>query len=110
MFGSAMFGNATDLYRMAVLQGGVHYDRLAISCADSTVPRTVEDYPTAEDLADEVIRTMEDTSMRFGSVVEYGEGDGGCQFWPYRSPGRFTGPWNATLDTPMLIISNTVST
>ncbi|KIY73344.1 alpha/beta-hydrolase [Cylindrobasidium torrendii FP15055 ss-10] len=107
MFGSAMFGNATDLYRMAVLQGGVHYDRLAISCADSTVPYSLEDYPKAEDLADEVIRTMQDTTMRFGSTAEYGEGDGGCQYWPYRSPGRFTGPWNATLDTPMLIISNT---
>lgn len=33
---------------------------------------------------------------------------GGCRFWPTngRIKGRFTGPWNAKLETPMLVVSN----
>jgi hypothetical protein len=36
--------------------------------------------------------------------------DGGCEFWPTRgrAPERFTGPFNASLEYPLLIIGNTV--
>ncbi|KAF8184038.1 hypothetical protein K438DRAFT_1123348 [Mycena galopus ATCC 62051] len=34
--------------------------------------------------------------------------DGGCQYWPVRGPERFAGPWNATLEWPMLIVSNPI--
>jgi hypothetical protein len=68
------------------------------------------------------------TSKHWGSAMDYLEvsfpvvlmseamltrekHDGGCEFWPTRGrgPKRFTGPWNATLEYPLLIISNTVS-
>jgi hypothetical protein len=41
-----------------------------------------------------------------------GQHDGGCEFWPKeaRAPEKFTGPWNASLEYPLLIVSNTVST
>jgi hypothetical protein len=57
-----------------------------------------------------MIHAMQTVSHHFGASVSVGEPDGGCQYWPTRGKGpeRFTGPWNASLDIPMLIVSNTV--
>jgi hypothetical protein len=54
------------------------------------------------------MKTMREVSPHFGVSVSVGEPDGGCQYWPVRGPERFVGPWNATLEWPMLIVSNTV--
>ncbi|KAJ7753636.1 hypothetical protein DFH07DRAFT_774037 [Mycena maculata] len=62
----------------------------------------------ARDLAAEIMNTMGEVSPHFGSSVSVGEPDGGCHYWPVRGPERFTGPWNATLEWPMLIVSNTM--
>ena len=109
MFSEAVAGNGTLLFNMLtnpVVPLGP--TRLAVTCLDSPPPRTKDDFPTAEDLADELIKTMVDTSVHFGMSVGVGEPDGGCQFWQVQGPERFTGPWNATLKIPMLITSNTV--
>nr|GAT45843.1 predicted protein [Mycena chlorophos] len=83
------------------------------SCLDSPPP--FEDAersppPSAEDLAAEFLRTMDHVSSHFGASVSVGEPDGGCHFWPTsgKGPERFTGPWNASLEVPMLIVSNTM--
>ncbi|KAF7305243.1 hypothetical protein HMN09_00775100 [Mycena chlorophos] len=122
-FAQAMSGNGTLLYNKltasystrAERPQGQHYDlaRLAVSCLDSPPP--FEDTersppPSAEDLAAEFLRTMDHVSPHFGASVSVGEPDGGCHFWPTsgKGPERFTGPWNATLEVPMLIVSNTM--
>jgi hypothetical protein len=81
--------------------------RLAVTCADSPYKPA----PTAEDIADELIAGLEHTSSHFGASPIASEPDGGCQFWPTRgrTPERFTGPWNASLEYPLLIVGNTVS-
>jgi hypothetical protein len=107
-------GNATALLRF-ILQpigvspghsGGADLSRLAVTCADSPW----KPVPTAEDLAEELLEGLEKSSKHFGASPIISEPDGGCQFWPTRgrTPERFTGPWNASLQYPLLIISNTV--
>jgi hypothetical protein len=80
--------------------------RLGVTCADSPW----KPVPSAEDLADELLRGLEHTSKHFGTSPIFTEPDGGCHFWPTRgrSSGRFTGPWNSSLEYPLLIVSNTV--
>jgi hypothetical protein len=99
--------------------------RAAVVCADSPSDFSP---PTAEELADELLWAHQHTSKHWGSAMDYLEvsfpvvlmseamltrekHDGGCEFWPTRGrgPKRFTGPWNATLEYSLLIISNTVS-
>lgn len=112
-----MAGNGTSLFNELIpdttnrrsLSESFDLSRLAVTCLDSPPPESPEDFPTAEQLADEVLYTLEKVSVHFGASTGPTEPDGGCQFWPVRGPERFTGPWNATLETPMLIISNTVS-
>jgi hypothetical protein len=86
--------------------GGTDLSRLAVTCADSPW----KPIPTAEDIADELLAGLQGTSKHFGASPIFTEPDGGCEFWPTRgrAPERFTGPWNASLDYPLLIISNTV--
>ncbi|KAF7303665.1 AB hydrolase-1 domain-containing protein [Mycena indigotica] len=82
--------------------------RLAISCGDA-LPRTPkENLPTAEDIINDILATLRDTSPRFGATVHLMEQHGGCQFWPGTGvgPTRFRGPFNQTLATPMLVVSN----
>ncbi|KAJ7477355.1 hypothetical protein FB451DRAFT_1242275 [Mycena latifolia] len=97
-FAQAMAGNGTMLFdKLATPRAETtpSYDlvRLGVTCMDSPPPASPAEVPTAEDLA---------------ADVSVGEPDGGCQYWPVRGPERFTGPWNATLQWPMLIVSNTV--
>ncbi|KAF9020091.1 alpha/beta-hydrolase [Hymenopellis radicata] len=105
-FSQAMAGNGT-LLANAILARRGSTERLAVTCADSPpLPP-----PTAEDLAEEQVRTMREVSEHFGASVGLGEPDGGCGYWYTREggvPERFTGPWNASnLEIPMLIVSNT---
>lgn len=103
----AMAGNGTALHNYMTQRGG-SVTRLGVTCLDSPPPATYKDFPTPEDLADEGLRALEEVSIHFGLSTGISEPDGGCQFWPAKGPERFTGPWNATLEHPMLIVSNTV--
>lgn len=103
----AMAGNGTALHNYMTQRGG-SVTRLGVTCIDSPPPATYKDFPTPEDLADEGLRALEEVSIHFGLSTGISEPDGGCQFWPAKGPERFTGPWNATLEHPMLIVSNTV--
>ncbi|KAJ7596408.1 Alpha/Beta hydrolase protein [Mycena floridula] len=115
-FAQAMKGNATALFNTMVpdyrldnggRSGSRDLSRLAVTCLDSPPPSSPEDYPTAEELVDVGLETLRARSIHFGLSTGISEPDGGCEYWPVRGPERFTGPWNATLRTPMLIISNT---
>jgi hypothetical protein len=110
------------LFRTSGLQ---ELSRLAVVCADTPDKFTL---PTAEDIADEFMWGLANTSKHFGAAMDYtevgtasglggkqrmlmsGQHDGGCEFWPKeaRAPEKFTGPWNASLEYPLLIVSNTV--
>lgn len=106
LFSEAMNGDGSGLFNM--LQPNISYSndltRLSVTCLDS--PQ--DSYLAAEDLADEGLRTLTEVSRHFGVSTGIMEPDGGCQFWPVKGPERFTGPWNATLKIPMLIVANTV--
>lgn len=110
----AMGGNGTALYDSLPANRNVSIvgepSRLAVTCLDSPPPASLDEYPTPEILADEIISALKNISPHFGASVSVGEPDGGCQYWPTagKGPERFTGPWNATLETPLLIVSNTV--
>lgn len=111
----AMSGDGQEVYNSLAGVAGpdalanADLARLGVTCADSPPPKSRKEFPTAEDLADELMGTMRTVSPRFGAHVHLGEQDGGCQFWPTagRGPERFAGPWNHTLKVPMLITSNT---
>lgn len=108
----AMNGNGTVLYNSIVHSREwfkLDLVRLAVTCMDSPPPLSLEEYPTAEELTDVMMDSLSTVSRNFGASVSLGEQDGGCQYWPTKGggPERFTGPWNATLETPMLIVSNT---
>ncbi|KAJ7624802.1 hypothetical protein FB45DRAFT_924242 [Roridomyces roridus] len=116
-FGQAMAGNGTLLFNKLATPRlppslTPEYDlvRLGVTCSDSPPPASPKEVPTPEDLAAEFIRTMQEVSPHFGASVSVGEPDGGCQYWPFagKGPERFVGPWNASLEWPMLIVSNTM--
>ncbi|KAL7409815.1 TAP-like protein-domain-containing protein [Mrakia frigida] len=80
--------------------------RIAVSCADS-IP--YDSNPTAESMVDETLQIVKDVTRRFGASVQLMEQDGGCWLWEATGKAKdvFRGPFNAILDTPMLILSNT---
>ncbi|KAJ7213052.1 hypothetical protein GGX14DRAFT_564097 [Mycena pura] len=82
--------------------------RLAISCGDGLPYAKGEKWPTADEIVDNILVTMEEYP-RFGATVHLMEQHGGCHFWPGTGvgPTRFTGPFNKTLATPTLIVANT---
>ncbi|KAJ7101484.1 hypothetical protein B0H15DRAFT_816241 [Mycena belliarum] len=111
----AMAGNGTRLFVKLTSEDPIppatartDLVRLGVTCLDSPPPASRADVPSAEDLVAEFLRTLRGVSRHFGASVSVGEPDGGCQYWPVRGPERFVGPWNATLDWPMLIVSNTM--
>lgn len=116
-FSSAMAGNGTALYNaivrplpLADLDSPEPHisPRLAVTCLDSPRPTSPDEFPTAEDLTEQGLKALREVSPHFGLSTGVSEPDGGCQYWPVDGPERFTGPWNATLETKMLIVSNTV--
>jgi hypothetical protein len=113
----AMDGDGTKIYNLLLppydgsppISVNNDMSRLAVTCLDSPPPKDESEFPTAEDLADIDLKTLQTVSKHFGVGAIISEPDGGCQFWPVRGPERFEGPWNHTLKHPMLIVSNTVS-
>ncbi|KAF7297243.1 hypothetical protein MIND_00957400 [Mycena indigotica] len=110
-FAEAFSGNGTLLYNQLVAPDATSespfHDLVnsAVICAD--VPSTTAaDIPSSAELAEEHMRVLREVSPHFGAVYQ----DAGCEYWPTsgRGPERFAGPWNATLETPMLIVSNTM--
>ncbi|KAJ7676392.1 hypothetical protein B0H17DRAFT_945422, partial [Mycena rosella] len=107
----AMDGNGTLLLNKLLTPRPAptpDYDlvRLGVTCLDSPPPQSPAEIPTAEDLAAQILKTMREVSPHFGASMSIGEPDGGCQYWPVCGPKRFTRPWNASLDWPMLILKN----
>ncbi|KAF9072802.1 hypothetical protein BDP27DRAFT_1400715 [Rhodocollybia butyracea] len=111
VYSSAMAGNATQLYNLFIYRLPLPYrvdlTRLAVTCLDSPRPESLESFPTAESLTEQGLKSLREMSPHFGLSTGISEPDGGCQYWPVDGPERFTGPWNATLETKMLIVSNT---
>ncbi|KAJ6552931.1 TAP-like protein-domain-containing protein [Mycena capillaripes] len=112
-FAAALAGNGAALLNKLLTPGhdsSPNHDlaRSAVTCLDSPHPSSAHDIPTAEVLASELMHVLRDVSPHFGASLSIGEPDGGCEYWPARAPERFTGPWNATLAWPMLIVSNTM--
>ncbi|KAJ4468855.1 hypothetical protein J3R30DRAFT_3554813 [Lentinula aciculospora] len=116
IFASAMAGNATELYNLVIRATPLTEldspdpfisPRLAVTCLDSPRPASPDEFPTAEDLTEQGLKALREVSPHFGLSTSVSEPDGGCQYWPVDGPERFAGPWNATLETKMLIISNT---
>ncbi|KAF7324915.1 hypothetical protein MKEN_00533700 [Mycena kentingensis (nom. inval.)] len=83
--------------------------RLTISCGDALPREKDEGLPTAAEIVDDLLVTLRDVSPMFGATVHMNEQHGGCQYWPGTGvgPARYRGPFNKTLATPMLILSNT---
>ncbi|KAF9264971.1 hypothetical protein L218DRAFT_176456 [Marasmius fiardii PR-910] len=56
-------------------------ERQAITCLDAPVSSAV----SAEQLADQAIKTLRETSLHFGASTGLSEPDGGCEFWTTNS-------------------------
>lgn len=71
----------------------------AITCADALDSGNT----TTKDIFNEIIFAALNSSMMFAPQF-----DGGfwCHEWPARAVERFTGPWNATLKNPIIVIGN----
>ncbi|CAK5276542.1 unnamed protein product [Mycena citricolor] len=95
--------------------------RLILSCGDALpYPGGNKTWPTAEEIVDNVLVTME-TWPRFGGTVHLMEQHGGCQYWAGTGvgPTRYrsmlasfpifdsTGTVQKTLTTPALLLANT---
>ncbi|KAE8257354.1 hypothetical protein A4X13_0g2406 [Tilletia indica] len=117
----AMAGNGTQLYYLAIqtFSTDLHekdqneLSRAAVSCGDAP---PYEDpkagnwpTPSPELLLNLTLHNFKTYTPHFAASALSMEPDGGCEWHPAsgRTPDRFTGPWNSTLNTPMLIISNT---
>ncbi|KAK1220806.1 hypothetical protein PQX77_016377 [Marasmius sp. AFHP31] len=57
-------------------------ERQAITCLDGPVQSSSV---SAEDLADQSIRSLQESSRHFGASTGLSEPDGGCEFWPANS-------------------------
>lgn len=99
----AMAGNGTFVMDATELVFGGDMARQAVSCNDNA-PFKV---PPAEEVVDAFLDVFHNVS-RLGLAVVTTEPDAGCQYWPVTPPERFQGPWNHTLSSPILILSNSV--
>lgn len=100
----AIAGNGTFVMDATELVFGDDMARQAVSCNDNA-PFKV---PPAEEVVDALLDVFHNVS-RLGLAVVTTEPDAGCQYWPVTPPERFQGPWNHTLSSPILILSNSVS-
>ncbi|KAL8292205.1 hypothetical protein RQP46_001671 [Phenoliferia psychrophenolica] len=110
-FALALAGEPKTLYEQVILPFNTTNDlgdtsRQAVSCADTLLPSPKQ--TTSEFLAREVQKALK-VSPHFGGSVQSLEPDGGCQFWGngQKAQGTFTGPFNASLENPILLVSNT---
>ena len=101
---AAMGGDGSAMLDTVNTKDLVDLERSAVSCNDQK-PFAA---PSAETVVDAGLSALEKVSRFFFSVI-VSEPDSGCQFWPVTPPERYLGPWNKTLNNPILIISNTVS-
>ncbi|KAL0066318.1 hypothetical protein AAF712_006749 [Marasmius tenuissimus] len=60
-------------------------ERQAITCLDGPVQSSPV---SAEDLADQSIKSLQESSRHFGASTGLSEPDGGCEFWPANSQVR----------------------
>lgn len=97
----AIAGNGTFVMDATELVFGDDMARQAVSCNDNA-PFKV---PPAEEVVDALLDVFHNVS-RLGLAVVTTEPDAGCQYWPVTPPERFQGPWNHTLSSPILILSN----
>ncbi|KAF8307596.1 hypothetical protein DL93DRAFT_2171613 [Clavulina sp. PMI_390] len=72
----------------------------AVACADAVDPGNT----TTVDVFNSIIATASNVSQLLGPVWDFSYY---CHKWPARAVERYTGPWNATLTQPALLISNT---
>ncbi|KAH8929433.1 alpha/beta-hydrolase [Atractiella rhizophila] len=80
-------------------------ERSGVSCNDQMLGKGRAAEPNSADVAREmssVLREVSDIGMAMFST----ERDQGCGHWPWNPPERFVGPWNVTLRSPILILSN----
>ncbi|THH28990.1 hypothetical protein EUX98_g5196 [Antrodiella citrinella] len=78
--------------------------RTAVACNDQPLFKA----PTIEEMVDERLYVYQNVS-RFAFAAENVEYvDFGCQYWPAMPPEKFQGPWNHTLQNPILVLSNTL--
>ncbi|KAF8579924.1 hypothetical protein K439DRAFT_1620181 [Ramaria rubella] len=97
----AIQGDGTSLLDLAQSNSTSDLERSAVSCNDMAVFSG----PTPEEVIDESLDVL-NTVTRFALSVAISEPDSGCQFWPVTPPEKFQGPWNHTLNNPILIHSN----
>ena len=111
-FGDAINGNVTGLFEArhkplpsTDLLDQEDLSRAAVVCGDAPPQFKAA---TTEQLVDSTLAALK-TCRRFGANVAPIEPDGNCEFHPAfgKTPERFSGPWNNTLEQPMLIVSNT---
>ncbi|MQA78817.1 MAG: alpha/beta fold hydrolase [Streptosporangiales bacterium] len=69
----------------------------AVNCADTRMPRNRAEYPR-------IATSYELTAPTFGTGEAFSEAT--CGFWP-DVRDRYTGPWNTTTATPILIVGQT---
>ena len=103
MLAQAMAGDGSAVLNEVNEPELVDLERSAVTCND------VRPFvgPTPEDFIDTQLQVMVNVT-RFDLGIITHEPDSGCEFWPVTPPERFDGPWNMTLQNPVLIISNTV--
>ena len=101
---AAMNGDGSTMLNTVDTKDLLDMERSAVSCNDQRPFAP----PSAETIVDAGIETLKSVSRFFWSVI-ISEPDSGCQYWPVTPPERYLGPWNKTLNNPILIISNTVS-
>ena len=101
---AGMAGDGSAMLNKVNTKDLVDLERSAVSCNDQK-PFSP---PSAETIVDVGLKTIEKVSRFFFSVI-VSEPDSGCQFWPVTPPERYLGPFNKTLNNPILIISNKVS-
>jgi len=89
----------------SVFSGYRDLERQAVSCNDAPHPPLYRP-PTNEEVVDEMLAVSREVSA-FAFSVLTAEPDAQCQYWPVEPTERFTGPWNHTLRSPILVMSNT---
>ena len=101
-----MSGNAGPILDQISVPEVADLSRTAVVCNDNKGygpldPEVVVDATLAV--------TANTTRFAFPQLIGGPWGFQGCQFWPYKVPQPFLGPFNTTTKNPILIISNTVS-
>lgn len=74
----------------------------AVTCVDTPSFEGITKDDAFEDIVNEIIISEQETSRHF-SAIQFDT----CQHWTVRETERFTGPFNSTLNSQILIIGNT---